>query len=57
VIKRHTTWVWRKRGIASLENATKQQVMWLVASVCKPRLRQALARCRQCADMCRPEIG
>jgi len=23
----------------------KQQVMWLVASVCKPRLRQALARC------------
>jgi len=24
--------------------------MWLVASVCKPRLRQALARCAQAGD-------
>jgi len=39
-----TTGVWHKRGIVSSESATKQQVMWLVASVCKPRLRQALAR-------------
>jgi len=33
--------VWRNGGCASLKSVTKQQVKWLVASVCSPPLRQA----------------
>jgi len=33
--------VWRNGGCGSLENAAKQQVKWLVASVGSPPLRQA----------------
>jgi len=33
--------VWRNGGCISSESITKQQVTWLVASVCSPPLRQA----------------
>jgi predicted HTH transcriptional regulator len=34
--------VWHKGGCASLDSTTKQQVKWLVVSVCSPPLRQAV---------------
>jgi len=39
--------VWLNGGYGSLENATKQQIIWLVASAGSPPLRQAAGRCTQ----------
>jgi hypothetical protein len=35
--------VWHNGGCVSLDSTTRQQVKWLVASVCSPPLRQAAA--------------